>query len=238
MDGQNVVLNVPVSEFLADVSSISLALSRAFERAGPSLGKQWRVTQAFRRAGLGGELLDSLASPDPERKIAAARLCGALRFGEAVPWLADLLGDPSPEVQNAAMRALGATGGGRAVEALVEAADRLPCSRLSIELSRAASDVDLESLLRRPGPVRITSAVVTACGLRGDVLRVPRLTSMAQDRRCDSKLRVAACRALSMIRDPSTAEVMRSLATDPDAEVRTAAGRARMRINFARHRQR
>jgi len=61
---------------------------------------------------------------------------------------------------------------------------------------------------------------------------------MAQDRRCDSKLRVAACRALSMIRDPSTAEVMRSLATDPDGEVRAAAGRARMRINFARHRQR
>jgi len=238
MDGQNVVLNVPISEFLAEVGSISLALSRAFERAGPSLGKQWRVTQAFRRAGFGGELLDSLASPDPKRKIAAARLCGALRFGEAVPWLADLLGDPSPEVQNAAMRALGATGGGRAVEALMDAADRLPCSRLAIELSRAASDMDMEALLRRPGSVRTTAAVITACGLRGDTLRVPRLTAMAQDRRIDSRLRVAACRSLSMIRDPATAEVMRGLATDPDAAVRVAAGKARMRINFARHRQR
>jgi len=238
MDGQNVVLNVPISEFLADVGSISLALSRAFERAGSSLGKQWRVSQAFRRAGLGGELLDSLASPDPKRKIAAARLCGALRFGEAVPWLADLLGDPSPEVQNAAMRALGATGGGRAVEALMDGAERLPCSRLAIELSRAVSDVDLETLLRQPGPVRTTAAVVTACGLRGDTLRVPRLTAMAQDRRIDSRLRVAACRSLSMIRDPATAEVMRALATDPDADVRTAAAKARVRVNFARHRQR
>jgi HEAT repeat protein len=238
MDGQNVVLNVPISEFLADVGSISLALARAFERAGPSLGKQWRVTQAFRRAGLGGELLDSLANPDSKRKIAAARLCGALRFGEAVPWLADLLGDPSPEVQNAAMRALGATGGGRAVEALIDAAEHLPCSRLAIELSRSASDIDLETLLRRPGPVQTTAAVIAACGLTGDTLRVPRLTAMAQDRRCDSKLRVAACRALSMIRDPDTAEVMRGLATDADAEVRAAAGRARVRINFARHRPR
>jgi len=236
MDGQNVVLNVPISEFLADVGSISLAISRAFERAGPSLGKQWRVTQAFRRAGLGGELLDSLASPDSKRKIAAARLCGALRFGEAVPWLTDLLGDPSPEVQNAAMRALGAAGGGRAVESLMEAAERLPCSRLAIELSRAASDVDLETLLRRPGPVQTTAAVITACGLRGDVLRVPRLTTLAQDRRCDSKLRVAACRALSMLREPGTAEVMRGLATDADADVRVAAAKARVRINFARHR--
>jgi len=238
MDGQNVVLNVPISEFLADVGSISLALSRAFERAGPSLGRQWRLTQAFRRAGLGGELLDSLASPDPRRKITAARLCGALRFGEAVPWLADLLGDPSPEVQNAAMRALGATGGGRAVEALMEAAERLPCGRLAIEVSRAASDIDLEALLTKPGPTLTTVAVVTACGLRGDTLRLPRLTAMAQDRRLDPRLRVAACRSLSMIRDPGSAEVMRGLATDPDAEVRAAAGRARTRINFARHRQR
>jgi len=238
MNGQPVVLNVPLREFLAEVGSISLALDRAFERAGPSLGKQWRVMQAFRRAGLGGELLDALASPDLETRLAAARLCGALRLGEAVPWLADLLGDPSPEVQNAAMRALGATGGGRAVEALISAADQLPCSRVAIELSRAASDADIEALLRRPAPVLTTVVVVLACGLRGDTLRVPRLTAMAQNRRRDTELRVAACRALSMIREPSSAEALRGLATDPDSSVRAAAAQARTRINYAaRHRR-
>src|SRR6266571_4688506 len=77
-----------------------------------------------------------------------------------------------------------------------------------------------------------------ACRARGwrSSFRVPRLTTLAQDRRCDSKLRVAACRALSMIREPGTAEVMRGLATDADADVRVAAAKARVRINFARHR--
>lgn len=234
IDGQPVVLNVPASELLADIGPVALAVTRALERAGPSLGKQWRVMQAFRRAGLGGELLDSLANPDPKVRIAAARLCGGLRLGEAVPWIGDLLSDPSPAVQDAAMRALGKTGGGRAVETLMAQAEQLPQSRLAIELSRAASDVDLETLLRRPASVASTTVVVLACGLRGDTLRVPRLIAMAQDRHTDPQLRIAACRALSMIRDPATADMLRGLANDPDAGVKTAAARARMRINYAR----
>ena len=232
--GQPVVLDARASELLAEVGPVSAAVSAALDRAGPSLGQQWRVTQVFRRAGLGGELLDSLANADPTLRVAGARLCGALRLTEAVPWLGDLLADPSPAVQDAAMRALGKTGGGRAVEALVAGADQLPRCRLAIELSRAASDIDLEALLRRPASTQTTAVVVLACGLRGDTLRVPRLFDIAQDRSGDPQLRLAACRALSMIRDPATADMLRGLASDPDAGVKTAAARARMRINSAR----
>jgi HEAT repeat protein len=234
IDGQPVVLNVPAAELLAEVEPVALAVTRALDRAGPSLGKQWRVIQAFRRAGLGGELLDALASPDPKLRIASARRCGALRLGEAVPWLGDLLSDADADVQEAAMRALGKTGGGRAVEILVGGAEQLPQCRLAIELSRAASDVDLETLLRRNSSVKGTVLIVLACGLRGGTLRVPRLIAMAQDRSGEPELRMAACRALSMIRDPATADMLRGLANDPDPGVKAAAARARMRINSAR----
>jgi hypothetical protein len=56
---------------------------------------------------------------------------------------------------------------------------------------------------------------------------------MAQDRKCDTEIRVAACRALAMIGDAAGADALRLLGTDPDAAVQKAAVRARMRISAA-----
>jgi HEAT repeat protein len=54
---------------------------------------------------------------------------------------------------------------------------------------------------------------------------------MAQDRQCETEIRVAACRALAMIGEPAGADGIRTLATDQDEAVRKASVRARMRIS-------
>src|SRR2546430_13399577 len=48
--------------------------------------------------------------------------------------------------------------------------DGIPLYRLAIALSRAASDVDIEALMRQPASERAAVATVLACGLRRDVL--------------------------------------------------------------------
>ncbi|HEX9559961.1 MAG TPA: HEAT repeat domain-containing protein [Candidatus Dormibacteraeota bacterium] len=228
-----VVLNVKASEVLAEPEPVAQVISAALENAGNGLVAQLVVTQTFRRSGLEPDLVDSLASPDPAVRIAGARVCGALRLPGAVPWLADLLDDPSPAVRDVAIRSLGQAGGRRVVEALLARADRLPSYRLAIALARAASDIDLEWLLREPRSVKTMVTVLMACGLRRDALHGHLVVRMAQDQECETEIRVAACRALAMIGKPAGADGMRLLATDPDETVRKASVRARMRISAA-----
>jgi hypothetical protein len=229
-----VVLNVKASEVLAEPEPVAQVISAALENAGNGLVAQLVVTQTFRRSGLEPDLVDSLASSDPVVRIAAARVCGALRLPSAVPWLADLLDDPSPAVRDVAIRSLAQPGGRRVVEALLARADRLPSYRLAIALARAASDIDLEWLLREPRSVKTMVTVLMACGLRRDALHGHLVVRMAQDQECETEIRVAACRALAMIGKPAGADGMRLLATDPDETVRKASVRARMRISAAR----
>jgi HEAT repeat protein len=228
-----VVLNVKASEVLAEPRPVAEVISAALESAGNGLMPQLAITHTFRRSGLEPELLNSLASPDPAVRMAGARLCGALRLPDAVPWLADLLDDPSPAVRDVAIRSLGSAGGHRVVVALIARADRLPSYRLAQALAQAASDIDLASLVREPGAVKLRVTALMACGLRRDVLHGPLLVRMAQDRECETEIRVAACRALAMIGEPPGADGMRMLATDDDEVVRKAAVRARMRISAA-----
>jgi len=232
-----VVLNVKSSELLAEADVVAEVIFDALERAGPGLAAQLHVTEAFRSSGLDTELIDSLVNPDPAVRIAGARLCGALRLPDAVPWLTDLLDDPNPAVREVAVRVLGQAGGRRAVAALMTHADRLPPYRVAKALALAASDIDLSSQVLEPRSVKTKVTVLMACGLRGDALLGPLLVRMAQDSECDTQVRVAACRALGMIGHPAGADAMRLLATDPDDAVRKAAMRARMRISAARRKR-
>lgn len=228
----HVSLNIKASELLAEAGPVAAAISGVLESA-PDLRAHWRVTQALKPTGVGDELLNALVDPDPNVRVAAARLCGALRLTDSLPWLADLLGDSKPRVRDAAVRALGQLGGRRAVDALMSAADRLPQHRLVIELSHAASDMDIEALMREPASVKAAVVTVLACGLRHDNLRITPLTGIAHDKRWPSQVRAAACRALAMIGDPSTAEALRRLTGDPDTGVRTAALKAHRRFRPA-----
>src|SRR5205814_3696755 len=118
-----------------------------------------QVTRVIRRGGLGGELLDALASPEPAARAAAAQLCGAMRLAESVAWLSDLLSDPDEKVRVAAARALGRTGGRRAVDALMRVVEDFPPHRLALAIAHGASDIDLDGLLRSGGSGRTAGVV-------------------------------------------------------------------------------
>src|SRR3989442_1051572 len=109
-----------------------------------------------------------------------------------------------PSVRTAGRSRLG---GGRGAEQVIASADGIPLYRLAITLSRAASDVDIEALMRQPASERAAVATVLACGLRRDALRVSPLLGIAHDRRWPMPVRLAACKALAMIGDRSAAVV-------------------------------
>jgi HEAT repeat protein len=231
LTGQNAVLNARASDLLAHVDVVAPVIASVMHRPGITLAQQWRVTKVVRRGGLGGELLDSLASPEPATRAAAAQLCGALRMAESVAWLSDLLSDPDEKVRIAAARALGRTGGRRAVDALMGAVEAFPPHRLALAIAHGASDIDLDGLLRSGGSAKTAVVVALACGLRADALRFPRLVAMARDKSGPSEVRAAACRALGMIGDRAAAGVLRNLGQDPDSAVSEAATRALRRYH-------
>jgi hypothetical protein len=134
-------------------------------------------------------------------------------------------------VRDAGVRALGQMGGRRAVEALMANADRIPLYRLAISLSEAASDVDIEALMRAPANERAAVATVLACGLRCDKLRISPLLGIAHDRRWPNPVRIAACKSLATIGDRGAADGLQRLAhSDPDGKVKEAADRAHKRL--------
>ena len=229
---RQVVLNVSAAELLAEPYKVGAVIVAALEQAGPGLTGQWRITEPFPRSGLGDELLNSLVNPNPLIRAAAARLCGALRLTSSVIWIEDLVQDKNPKVREAAIRALGLVGGRRAVEALMAATDRIPTHRLAIALAMAASDLDIEALMRQPASEKAAVVTVLACGLRRDVLRVPPLLGIAHDRRWPKAVRIAACKSLGMIADPASSDGLRTLVQrEPDADVKKAAMHAQRRLH-------
>ena len=231
LTSQNAVLNAKASDLLAHVDKVAPAIAAVMHRPGITLAQQWQVTKVIKRGGLGAEVLDALASPDASTRTAAAQLCGALRLAESVAWLSDLLSDPDEKVRIAAARALGRTGGRRAVDALMGVVDGFHPHRLALAIAHAASDIDLDGLLRIGGSANAAVVVALACGLRADALRFPRLVAMARDRNGPPEVRAAACRALGMIGDRAAAGVLRNLTMDSDSSVSEAATRALRRYH-------
>jgi HEAT repeat protein len=227
----HVVLNVTTAEMLAEPGPVAGVIRAALDRAGPGVTGQWRMTEPFRRSGLSDELLNSLVSPNAATRASAAGLCGALRLTEAVLWIEDLVQDKVPMVREAAIRALGTLGGRRAVDSLMASADRISVHRLAITLAAAASDLDIEALMRQPASEKAAVVTVLACGLRRDALRVPPLLGIAHDRRWPKQVRVAACKSLGMIANLSAADGLATLAEkEPDPDVKKAATQAHRRL--------
>jgi len=225
------VLNVTASELLAEPVPVARTLGAALGRPGVGIIGHWMVQELLRRSNLYSDLLNALVNPNPVTRAAAARVCAAARMTDSVLWLGDLVRDKNPAVRDAAVRALAQLGGRRAVEVLMSSRDVVPQYRLAIALARAATDVDIEALMRNPEDEAAAIATVLASGLRGDVLRVPPLLGIAHDRRWPKKVRKAACKALATIGDRSAADGLKRLALyDPDPDVKTAADRAHLRL--------
>jgi HEAT repeat protein len=225
------VLNVTAAELLAEPVAVAQTLDAALDRPGVGVIGHWMIQELFRRSRLHDELLNALASPNPVTRAAAARICGAARMTDAVIWLEDLVRDKNPRVRDAGVRALAQLGGRRAVEVLMAASDVIPQYRLAIALSRAASDLDIEAMMRKPETERAAVATVLACGLRSDVLRISPLLGIAHDRRWPRQVRKAACKALATIGDRSASDGLTRLAAgDPDPAVKQAAEQAHRRL--------
>lgn len=225
------VLNVTAAELLADSVPVARTLEAALDKPGVGVLGHLMVHDLIRRSRLYDELINALGSANPVTRASAARLCAAARIPDSVPWLGDLLQDPIPRVRDAAVRALGQHGGRRAVDLLMASSDRVPQYRLAISLARAASDVDIEALMRRPETEGAAVVTVLACGLRRDALRVSPLLGIAHDRRWPKQVRKAACKALAMIGERSVADGLKRLALyEPDPDVKAAAERAHRRL--------
>ena len=225
------VLNATAAELLGDSQPVARLIEIALGRPGVGVIGHWMVQELFRRSNLYDELMNALVSSNPATRAAAARLCAAARMTDSVLWIGDLLDDPKPPVREAAVRSLGQLGGRRAVELLMASSERIPVYRLAIALARAASDVDIEALMRQPASERAAVVTVLACGLRRDVLRVSPLLGIAHDRRWPKRVRVAACKALATIGDRAGVGGLSRLAeSDPDPVVKTAADRAHRRL--------
>jgi HEAT repeat protein len=230
-----VVLNATAAEILNEPSQVGAVVAAVLDRAGPGLTGQRRIAEAFRRAGVSDELVNALVSPDAATRASAARLCGSLRLGEAVIWIEDLLRDGDPMVRDAAVRALAELGGRRAIEALMGSVNRIALHRLAISIARGATDIDIEALMRQPGSEKAATVTVLACGLRRDALRVAPLLGIAHDRRWPVQVRIAACRSLGMIGDPTAVGGLDILAEkDPDPGVKKAAAQAWRRLQIPR----
>jgi HEAT repeat protein len=219
------------AELLAESVPVAQTLASALGKPGVGVIGHLMVHDLIRRSNLHDGLVNALASPNPLTRASAARICAAARIPDSVVWLGDMLQDPTPRVRDAGVRALAQLGGRRAVELLMDASNRIPQYRLAIALARAASDVDIEALMRRPDTEGAAVATVLACGLRRDVLRVPPLLGIAHDRRWPKQVRKAACKALAMIGDRAAADGLKRLALyDPDPDVKATAGRAHERL--------
>ena len=225
------VLNATASELLAEPAPVARLIEAAIGRPGVGVIGHWMIQELFRRSSLYDDLVNALASPEPATRAAAARLCAAARMPDSMIWIGDLLDDPNPTVREAAVRSLAQLGGRRSVELLMASSDRIPPFRLAIALARAASDLDIEALMRQPASEQAALATVLACGLRRDVLRVSPLLGIAHDRRWPQRVRIAACKALAAIGDRSGVGGLSRLAeTDPDPVVKAAAQRAYRRL--------
>jgi HEAT repeat protein len=227
---ERVVLNVSAADLLAEPGLVCDVIVAALDRAGPGLTGQWRLTEPFRRSRVSDELLNALVSPNALIRAAAAQLCGALRLTEAVIWIEDLIQDKNPMVRDSAIRALGRMGGRRAVESLMASIDRIAMHRLAITLAQTATDLDIESLMRQPTSEKAAVVTVLACGLRRDHLRVPPLLGIAHDSRWPKSVRLAACLSLGMIGGTGAADLGALAELDPDADIKKAARRAKVRL--------
>ena len=225
------MLNASSQELLSEAEPVADTIERTLSHADGGLRGYAMLHDLLRRSMVYDDLVDALASPDPKTRMAAAAICGSARVAEAVIWLGDLLEDSSPAVRQAAVRGLGRHGGRRAIELLTASGDSIPLHRLAIALGKAASDIDIEALMRQPVSEHAAVATVLACGLRRDMLRISPLLGIAHDRRWPVRVRHAACKALAMIGDRSAADGLARLAEqDLDPDLRKLAHRAHRRL--------
>jgi len=157
-----------------------------------------RLASAMKRSGAADAVIDGLAARESITRTRSARIAGAMRMEEVVPWLAPLLCSRAPAVRDSAARALARIGGVRSADALLLAIQRMgPRPSLIVALARAAPDLYLEAVLGGSQPRAIQPAVAMAAGLRGR--RTATAALILQLRFGTRRARTASSRALGRL---------------------------------------
>ena len=184
-----------------------------------------RLVVAFKSSGVADDVVERLAARSPQQRVQSARIVGALRIYEAVPWVAGLLESRDRSVSDAAARALGRIGGASSARALVKAINRKGLNRrLVAELARAAPDLFVETALGEPQPQSVRPALAIAAGLRRRRAAIGPLIGLLQTG--SRRERVISCRALGWIRATTAAPLLADALLDRDWKIRMSAAKA------------
>jgi HEAT repeat protein len=184
-----------------------------------------KVASAMRRSATGDAVIDGLASRESVVRARSARIAGAMRMEEVVPWLAPLLWSKASFVHDSAARALARIGGVRSADALVAALQQLgPKPSLILALARAAPDLYLEAVLGGSQPRAVQPAVAMAAGLRGH--RTATAALILQLRSGGRRARTASCRALGWLGAPAGVPELTLALEHRDWRIRMSAAKA------------
>ena len=157
-----------------------------------------QIASAIKRSGSADTVIDGLGSREPTVAARSARIAGAMRMEQVVPWLTPLLWSRWPTVRDCATRALSKIGGVRSADALLMAIQRIgPRPSLIVALARAAPDLYLEAVLGGSQLRAAHPAVATAAGLRGRRTAIAAL--ILQLRTGSRRTRKASSRALGWL---------------------------------------
>jgi HEAT repeat protein len=180
---------------------------------------------AFKDSKTADALVERMSSKSVRERVTSARIAGALRIYEIVPWLSPLLAAKDPSVTDAAARALGKIGGSPSASALLFAIRRRgPNRRLISELARGAPDLFIESALGEGQKPTVRPALAIAAGLRRRHTAISHLAMLVQ--RGSRRERVISCRALGWIGAATTIPLIRDSLRDRDWKIRLSAAKA------------
>jgi HEAT repeat protein len=161
-----------------------------------------QIASAIKRSGVAEAVIDGLGSRDYMVRARSARIAGAMRMEQVVPWLTPLLWSRAPAVCDSAARALARIGGVRSADALLMAIQRIgPRPSLIVALARAAPDLYLEAVLGGSQLRAAHPAVAMAAGLRGR--RTATTALILQLRSGSRRARKASSRALGWLGAPA-----------------------------------
>ena len=204
------------------VAASILDTTRSLPRDSPPMQ---RLIGAFEQSGALESVISGLASHHANRRIASARIAGALGLEPAVSWLAPLLKSADPAVATAGARALGDLGGARSAEELVLAIQRSGPRRIFIvALARAAPDLFLEVTLSSSNRAGVRMAAALAAGLRRRRAAVRPLMGLLSSG--NRRERVAGCKALGWIGAGVSVPAIAAALHDREWRVRVAAIKA------------
>lgn len=183
------------------------------------------LTVAFKDSKAADAVVERMSSKSVRDRVTSARIAGALRSYETIPWLRPLLAAQDPSVADAAARALGRIGGDPSASALLFAIRRRgPTRRLISELARSAPDLFVESALTERQKPAVRPALAIAAGLRRRHTAVSHLANLVQ--RGSRRERVISCRALGWIGAETAVPLIRQSLLDRDWKIRLSAAKA------------